>query len=125
MDRVAGPHGVAHLPVGLLQRLVEFGKPDGPAFPQDQAGNMDLSGARQRGTLHAGDRLERLQYRGLTATRRQAIERLFKVTVLAVRTVHVRGKAKRLGRFQGRRPDWKKAIATLKPGDSIELYEGV
>lgn len=56
---------------------------------------------------------------------KQAIERLFKVTVLAVRTVHVRGKAKRLGRFQGRRPDWKKAIATLKPGDSIELYEGV
>ena len=56
---------------------------------------------------------------------KQAIEGLFKVTVLKVRTTQVRGKAKRLGRFQGRRPDWKKAIATLKPGDSIELYEGV
>ncbi len=56
---------------------------------------------------------------------RQAIEQLFKVTVLDVHTTRVRGKIKRLGRFQGRRPDWKKAIATLKEGDSIELYEGV
>ncbi len=56
---------------------------------------------------------------------RQAIEKLFKVSVLDVRTARVRGKIKRLGRFQGRRPDWKKAIATLKEGDSIELYEGV
>ena len=56
---------------------------------------------------------------------KQAIEQLFKVTVLDVRTLQVQGKAKRLGRFQGRRPDWKKAIATLKEGDSIELYEGV
>jgi len=42
-----------------------------------------------------------------------------------VRTLPVRGKAKRLGRFQGRQADWKKAIATLKTGDSIEVYEGV
>ena len=56
---------------------------------------------------------------------KQAIEQLFKVTVLDVRTLRVRGKTKRLGRFQGRRPDWKKAVATLKEGDVIELYEGV
>jgi large subunit ribosomal protein L23 len=56
---------------------------------------------------------------------KQAIEQLFKVTVLDVRTLQVRGKVKRLGRFQGRRPDWKKAVATLKEGDSIDLYEGV
>jgi large subunit ribosomal protein L23 len=56
---------------------------------------------------------------------KQAIEQLFKVTVVDVRTLHVQGKVKRLGRFQGRRPDWKKAIATLKQGDSIDLYEGV
>jgi large subunit ribosomal protein L23 len=55
---------------------------------------------------------------------KQAIEQLFKVTVLDVRTLRIRGKTKRLGRFQGRRPDWKKAIATLKEGDTIELYEG-
>ena len=56
---------------------------------------------------------------------KRAIETLFKVTVTDVRTLPVRGKARRLGRFQGRRADWKKAIATLKAGDSIELYEGV
>ncbi len=56
---------------------------------------------------------------------KQAIEQLFKVTVLNVRTARMRGKVKRLGRFQGRTSDWKKAIATLKEGDSIELYEGV
>ena len=56
---------------------------------------------------------------------KHAIEQLFKVTVLEVHTVQLRGKVKRLGRFQGRRPDWKKAIATLKKGESIELYEGV
>jgi large subunit ribosomal protein L23 len=56
---------------------------------------------------------------------KRAIEQLFKVTVVEVRTIHLRGKVKRLGRFQGRRPDWKKAIATLKKGESIELYEGV
>ena len=56
---------------------------------------------------------------------KQAIEQLFRVTVLDVRTLRVRGKTKRLGRFQGRRPDWKKAVATLKEGDMIELYEGV
>ena len=56
---------------------------------------------------------------------KQAIETLFKVTVLEVRTLPVRGKAKRLGRFQGRQADWKKAIVSLKAGNSIELYEGV
>ena len=56
---------------------------------------------------------------------KHAIEALFKVTVVEVRTLPVRGKAKRLGRFQGRQADWKKAIATLKTGDSIEVYEGV
>ena len=56
---------------------------------------------------------------------KRAIEQLFKVTVLDVRTLRVRGKVKRLGRFQGRKPDWKKAIATLKAGESIDLYEGV
>jgi large subunit ribosomal protein L23 len=56
---------------------------------------------------------------------KRAIEQLFKVKVIDVRTVQVRGKKRRLGRFQGRTPDWKKAIATVKTGDSIDLYEGV
>lgn len=56
---------------------------------------------------------------------KHAIEQLFKVSVVDVHTVQLRGKVKRLGRFQGRRPDWKKAIVSLKEGQSIELYEGV
>jgi len=56
---------------------------------------------------------------------RRAIQELFKVTVTQVNTVVVRGKEKRVGRFTGRRPAWKKAVVTLKPGDNIEFFEGV
>ena len=53
-----------------------------------------------------------------------AIERLFKVKVLQVRTSTVLGKIKRLGKKYGKRPDWKKAIVTLKEGDRIDFFEG-
>jgi large subunit ribosomal protein L23 len=53
-----------------------------------------------------------------------AVERLFKVPVFLVRTVRVLGKVKRLGRKYGKRPDWKKAIVTLKEGDRIDFFEG-
>ncbi len=56
---------------------------------------------------------------------RGAVQSLFKVTVTSVRTLVVRGKQKRVGRFAGRRPSWKKAFVTLKPGDNIEFFEGV
>jgi large subunit ribosomal protein L23 len=56
---------------------------------------------------------------------RGAVQTLFKVTVTSVRTLVVRGKQKRVGRFSGRRPSWKKAFVTLKPGDNIEFFEGV
>ena len=56
---------------------------------------------------------------------RGAVQSLFKVTVTSVRTLVVRGKQKRVGRFSGRRPSWKKAFVTLKPGDNIEFFEGV
>ena len=55
---------------------------------------------------------------------KQAIEEMFKVTVLGVNTIKQRGKVKRMGRHAGRRPDWKKAIVTLKEGDRIEYFEG-
>ncbi len=54
----------------------------------------------------------------------KAVERLFKVKVIQVRTMNVLGKVKRLGRKYGKRPDWKKAIVTLKEGDRIEFFEG-
>jgi large subunit ribosomal protein L23 len=53
-----------------------------------------------------------------------AVERLFKVTVLKVRTSIVLGKMKKLGRRYGKRPDWKKAIVTLKEGNRIDFFEG-
>jgi len=53
-----------------------------------------------------------------------AVERLFKVKVFQVRTSNVLGKIKRLGRRYGKRPDWKKAIITLKEGDRIDFFEG-
>jgi large subunit ribosomal protein L23 len=56
---------------------------------------------------------------------RKAIEDVFKVKVLGVNTVRVRGKQKRLGRTQGYRPDWKKAIVTLAPGEKIAGFEGL
>ena len=56
---------------------------------------------------------------------RSAVERLFNVVVTGVHTVNVRGKIKRMGRNSGRRPASKKAIVTLKPGETIEFFEGV
>ena len=55
----------------------------------------------------------------------RAVKLLFDVTVLNFRTLRVKGKPKRLGVFSGRRPDWKKAIVTLKEGDRIEVFEEV
>lgn len=56
---------------------------------------------------------------------RQAVEQVFKVKVLDVNTVRVMGKTKRMGRTQGKRPDYKKAIVKLAPGERIEFFEGV
>jgi large subunit ribosomal protein L23 len=56
---------------------------------------------------------------------KEAVERIFKAKVAAVNVINVSGKAKRLGKNVGRRSDWKKAIVTLKPGEKIEIIEGV
>lgn len=56
---------------------------------------------------------------------RQAVEQVFKVKVLNVNTVRVMGKTKRMGRTQGKRPDYKKAIVKLAAGERIEFFEGV
>ena len=55
---------------------------------------------------------------------RQAVEQVFKVKVLKVRTVNLEGKKKRMGRILGRRSDWKKAYVTLAPGQTVEFFEG-
>ena len=54
----------------------------------------------------------------------QAVEALFGVKVAEVRTSVVRGKTRRMGRFVGQRPDWKKAWVRLAPGEKeIEYFE--
>ncbi len=56
---------------------------------------------------------------------RRAVEELLKVKVARVNVINVMGKTKRLGRFSGKKSDWKKALVTLKEGEKLELYETV
>ena len=56
---------------------------------------------------------------------KQAVEKAFKVKVLAVNVMTVPAKTRRVGRRQVLTQSWKKAIVTLKPGDKIEFFEGV
>lgn len=56
---------------------------------------------------------------------KNAVEEIFNVTVVDVNTRNQKGKVKRMGRFEGRRPSSKKAIVTLKAGDKIEVFSGL
>jgi len=56
---------------------------------------------------------------------RHAVQKLWNVDVVAVRTSVVRGKEKRMGRFVGKRSNWKKAIVTIAAGQTVEFFEGV
>lgn len=56
---------------------------------------------------------------------KRAVEDIFNVKVKSVKTATVHGKVKRLGVFEGKRPDWKKAVVTLEPGQAIDLFEQV
>ncbi len=55
---------------------------------------------------------------------KKAIETAFKVKVVGVKTMQIKGKTKRRGRFVGKRRNWKKAIVTLMPGERIDFFEG-
>jgi large subunit ribosomal protein L23 len=56
---------------------------------------------------------------------RKAVEILFKKKVLEVKTINMKGKKRRVGRNIGKKPDWKKAIVKLAPGENIEFFEGM
>jgi large subunit ribosomal protein L23 len=56
---------------------------------------------------------------------KNAIEKLFEVKVEKVNTMNIKGKPKRVGRFEGNRPNRKKAVVTLKPGHKIRLFDGM
>ncbi len=52
-----------------------------------------------------------------------AVESIFKVEVATVRTQNCKGKPKRMGRYEGKRSDWKKAVVTLKKDQKITIFE--
>jgi large subunit ribosomal protein L23 len=56
---------------------------------------------------------------------KQAVEKAFKVTVTGVNVMTVAGRRRRMRGREVISPSWKKALVTLKPGDKIELFEGV
>ena len=56
---------------------------------------------------------------------RQAVEQLFEVKVVGVRTISVKSKPKRRGLYQGRTRTWKKAIVQVSPGDTIPIFQGL
>jgi len=55
---------------------------------------------------------------------KKAVEKLFKVKVVSVHVSNMEGKKKRLGRFAGKKSDWKKAVVKLSPKDKITIFEG-
>jgi large subunit ribosomal protein L23 len=73
--------------------------------------------AAHKYTFRVADRANKTQVR-------QAVEEIFGVRVQGVRTVNVKPKPKRRGFTTGKRRQWKKAVVTLHPEDSIELFEG-
>ena len=56
---------------------------------------------------------------------KEAVEKLFDVKVDSVKTMRMRGKMKRLGRFLGKRPNWKKAVVNLVSGETISKLDSV
>jgi large subunit ribosomal protein L23 len=55
----------------------------------------------------------------------RAVEALFDVKVMSVRTMRMAPKLRRVGKSQGRKPEWKKALVRLAEGQSIEFFEGM
>jgi len=80
----------------------------------------------EKSTSHLGsDRTYAFEV-GLAANKfdiKRAVESFYGVTVERVRTMVVRGKTKRFGRFTGKRSNWKKAYVTLAEGQSLNLFE--
>ena len=56
---------------------------------------------------------------------KEAVEAIFKVNVTAVNTITVPPKSRRVGRTIGKTQAWKKAVVTLRPGQRLEIFEGV
>lgn len=78
----------------------------------------------EESTIHAESHNQyafRVEPKATKGQIRDAVEKMFKVQVVSVNTMNYRGKTRRRGRILGRRPDWKKAVVTLKEGETIDL----
>ena len=80
--------------------------------------SMDLMEQNNTYTFKVDKRANKIEIKN-------AIEEAFQVDVIKVNTMNVRGKKRRLGVNEGKRPDWKKALVRLAEGDEIEIFEGV
>lgn len=81
-------------------------------------GDTDTETLRQQFIFEVADGVNKLEIR-------RAVEKLWNVSVVKVRTSVVRGKERRVGKFMGKRSNWKKALVTLAPGQTIDFFEGV
>ena len=80
---------------------------------------VDLAKSQNKYTFYVNTSSNKIEIKN-------AVEELFKVHVLDVNTLNVRGKRKKVGRSpEGRRPDRKKAVIALRSGDKIEIFEGL
>lgn len=73
----------------------------------------------------AGKYTFRVHHRAHKTQIRQAIEQLFDVNVVEIRTASVKSKPKRRGHTSGRSREWKKAIVQVRPGESIPIFQGL
>ena len=85
------------------------GRPEGEADPETTKSQLLFEVARDANKIEI----------------RHAVEKLWNVDVVDVRTLVVRGKEKRMGRFIGKRSNWKKAVVTIAAGQNVEFFEGV
>ncbi|RMD84840.1 MAG: 50S ribosomal protein L23 [Candidatus Dadabacteria bacterium] len=72
-----------------------------------------------------GQYVFRVDKRATKTDIKRSVEKAFRVSVVKINTINVRGKVKRRGRDIGKRRDYKKAIVWLKPGDKIDIVEGL
>ena len=85
---------------------------------QDDSGELDPETLKSQLLFEVASDANKVEIRA-------AVQKLWNVDVVAVRTSIVRGKEKRMGRFVGKRSNWKKAIVTIAAGQTVEFFEGV
>ncbi len=76
----------------------------------------------EAGRAEAGTLCFRVHPKATKTDIKNAIHSIFQLDVAGVRTARYKGKMRRMGRYQGRRPDWKKAYVKLAPGEKVPEY---